>query len=185
MLNDTLKAQLQAHLQRLIWPIELVASLDDSQGSSQMRELMSVLAQLSPLITVREDGLDSRRPSFSIARQGGEARLLHVLGRIGPLSLTALLATLVLLFGFQGEALLQQPLVIALLAVLFFGRTICSWIIDYLWWGEMGQVPTWIRMTSYRYVPGLVAWVVVFAVLWIAHARGLSGYKRCLGGFLS
>ena len=75
MLNDTLKAQLQAHLQRLIWPIELVASLDDSQGSSQMRELMSVLAQLSPLITVREDGLDSRRPSFSIARQGGEARL--------------------------------------------------------------------------------------------------------------
>jgi ACR3 family arsenite transporter len=37
--------------------------------------------------------------------------------RIGPWSITALLATLVLLFAFQGEAILQQPLVIALLAV--------------------------------------------------------------------
>ncbi len=37
--------------------------------------------------------------------------------RIAPLSLTALLATIVLLFAFQGEAILRQPLVIALLAV--------------------------------------------------------------------
>ena len=37
--------------------------------------------------------------------------------RIGPLSLLALLTTLVLLFGFQGEQILRQPLVIALLAV--------------------------------------------------------------------
>lgn len=37
--------------------------------------------------------------------------------RIGPASLAALLATLVLLFGFQGEQILAQPLVIALLAV--------------------------------------------------------------------
>jgi len=40
-----------------------------------------------------------------------------VLARIQPLSLTALLATLVLLFAFQGEAILDQPLVIAMLAV--------------------------------------------------------------------
>jgi ACR3 family arsenite transporter len=37
--------------------------------------------------------------------------------RLGPISLTALLATLVLLFGFQGEQILSQPLIIALLAV--------------------------------------------------------------------
>jgi arsenite transporter len=37
--------------------------------------------------------------------------------RIGPVSLSALLITLVLLFGFQGEQILAQPLVIALLAV--------------------------------------------------------------------
>jgi ACR3 family arsenite transporter len=44
-------------------------------------------------------------------------RLAAVLGRLGPLSLGALLATLVLLFGFQGEQILRQPLIIALLAV--------------------------------------------------------------------
>lgn len=40
-----------------------------------------------------------------------------VMARIGPWSIAALLATLVLLFAFQGEAILKQPLVIALLAV--------------------------------------------------------------------
>jgi ACR3 family arsenite transporter len=48
---------------------------------------------------------------------GGEASLKALLARLGPVSLVALLATLVLLFGFQGEQILAQPLVIALLAV--------------------------------------------------------------------
>src|SRR5690242_19520901 len=48
---------------------------------------------------------------------GGEAALARVLRRLMPVSLLALLATLVLLFGFQGEAIIAQPLVIALLAV--------------------------------------------------------------------
>ncbi len=48
---------------------------------------------------------------------GGSAGLAAVLSRLGPLSLVALLATLVLLFGFQGEQILRQPLIIALLAV--------------------------------------------------------------------
>ena len=48
---------------------------------------------------------------------GGVDRLESALARIGPLSLVALLTTLVLLFGFQGEQILRQPLVIALLAV--------------------------------------------------------------------
>jgi ACR3 family arsenite transporter len=46
-----------------------------------------------------------------------DSRLRRVLERLGPLSLVALLATLVLLFGFQGQQILEQPLVIALLAV--------------------------------------------------------------------
>jgi len=53
----------------------------------------------------------------ALLRRGGEAELQRVLARIGPVSLTALLATLVLLFGFQGEQILAQPAVIALLAV--------------------------------------------------------------------
>ncbi len=48
---------------------------------------------------------------------GGQARLETVLARLGPLSLLALLATLVLLFGFQGKQIIEQPLVIAILAV--------------------------------------------------------------------
>lgn len=48
---------------------------------------------------------------------GGQSALDTLLARLHPVSLTALLATLVLLFGFQGEQILAQPLVIALLAV--------------------------------------------------------------------
>ncbi len=51
-----------------------------------------------------------------IAR-GGLAAVEAVLKRLGPVSLVALLATLVLLFGFQGEQIIAQPIVIALLAV--------------------------------------------------------------------
>ncbi len=47
----------------------------------------------------------------------GEAHFRRVLATIGPWSITALLATLVLLFAFQGEAILAQPLVIAMLAI--------------------------------------------------------------------
>jgi ACR3 family arsenite transporter len=52
-----------------------------------------------------------------ILARGGEAALQSALARIGPASMAALLATLVLLFGFQGRQILAQPLVIALLAV--------------------------------------------------------------------
>lgn len=48
---------------------------------------------------------------------GGPTNLARQLGILQPLSLIALLATLVLLFGFQGEQILNQPMIIALLAV--------------------------------------------------------------------
>ena len=47
----------------------------------------------------------------------GQAAFDAAMERIGPWSITALLATLVLLFAFQGEAILKQPLIIGLLAV--------------------------------------------------------------------
>ena len=52
-----------------------------------------------------------------LLRDGGKAALDRLLARLGPLSLVALLVTLVLLFGFQGEQIIAQPVVIALLAV--------------------------------------------------------------------
>jgi len=53
---------------------------------------------------------------IALARGGGEA-LKRLLAILQPLSLLALLATLVLLFAFQGEQILAQPLIIAMLAV--------------------------------------------------------------------
>lgn len=52
-----------------------------------------------------------------VLASGGQPTLDRLLARLGPASLLALLATLVLLFGFQGEQILSQPLVIALIAV--------------------------------------------------------------------
>ena len=49
--------------------------------------------------------------------KGGEVAFAHKLERIGPYSITALLLTLVLLFALQGNAIVAQPLVIAILAV--------------------------------------------------------------------
>ncbi len=53
----------------------------------------------------------------SIIASGGEPALGALLKKLQPVSLVALLATLVLLFGFQGEQILAQPLIIAMLAV--------------------------------------------------------------------
>ncbi|MCX7240090.1 MAG: ACR3 family arsenite efflux transporter [Burkholderiales bacterium] len=63
----------------------------------------------------------------------GVAAFDAALQRIGPWSIAALLATLVLLFAFQGEAILKQPLVIALLAVpiliqVFFNSALAYWL---------------------------------------------------------
>lgn len=63
----------------------------------------------------------------------GQAAFDAALAKIGPWSITALLATLVLLFAFQGEAILRQPLVIAMLAVpilvqVFFNSALAYWL---------------------------------------------------------
>ncbi|KLR57812.1 MULTISPECIES: ACR3 family arsenite efflux transporter [unclassified Diaphorobacter] len=63
----------------------------------------------------------------------GQAAFDAALQRIGPWSIAALLLTLVLLFAFQGEAILRQPLIIALLAVpiliqVFFNSALAYWL---------------------------------------------------------
>ena len=63
----------------------------------------------------------------------GQAAFDAAMGKLGPWSITALLATLVLLFAFQGEAILKQPLIIALLAVpiliqVFFNSSLAYWL---------------------------------------------------------
>jgi alkyl hydroperoxide reductase subunit F len=72
MLDTATQAQLRAYFERIAQPIELVASLDDRPASAEMRELLGELAELAPAgqISVRYDGDDARRPSFSINRVG-------------------------------------------------------------------------------------------------------------------
>jgi len=57
-------------------------------------------------------------------RRKGEAAFDAALARIGPFSMLALLATLVLLFSFQGETIVEQPLIIAILAVPILLQTL-------------------------------------------------------------
>jgi len=55
--------------------------------------------------------------TYVLKKSDGEQRLQSLLAKIQPVSLTALLATLVLLFGFQGEQIIAQPMIIVLLSV--------------------------------------------------------------------
>jgi ACR3 family arsenite transporter len=74
-----------------------------------------------------------------VLASGGTAALSGVLARLQPASLVALLATLVLLFGFQGEQILAQPLIIAMLAVPILIQVYFNSAVAYLlnrWAGE-------------------------------------------------
>jgi alkyl hydroperoxide reductase subunit F len=75
MLDTNLTGQLKAYLERVREPFEMVASLDDSSSAHEMRELLEEVAALSPLITLRTDGNDARKPSFSLNRIGSDMSL--------------------------------------------------------------------------------------------------------------
>jgi len=76
MLDDTLKAQLKAYLERLQRPVELVASLDGSATSQELRELLADIRALSDKITVVEKADAAvRTPSFLITNPGVDTGL--------------------------------------------------------------------------------------------------------------
>ena len=76
MLDDQLKTQLSAYLERVQQPFELVASLNDSDTSREMLELLQTIQSLrSDKITLRTDGNDARKPSFSLQRVGSTSQL--------------------------------------------------------------------------------------------------------------
>lgn len=76
MLDDTLKAQLGAYLERVTQPFEIVASLSDSESSREMLDLLQTIQALrSDKITLKTDGQDARRPSFTLQRAGSDTSL--------------------------------------------------------------------------------------------------------------
>lgn len=71
MLDANLKAQLQAYLEKVTQPFEIVASLDNSAKSTELQNLLEEIAGMSDKITLRTDGDDARTPSFSLNRLDG------------------------------------------------------------------------------------------------------------------
>jgi alkyl hydroperoxide reductase subunit F len=68
MLDATLKTQLQAYLEKVVQPFEIVASLDDGEKSQELLGLLNDIVSLTDKISLKTDGTDSRRPSFSLNR---------------------------------------------------------------------------------------------------------------------
>ncbi|NDF45848.1 MAG: alkyl hydroperoxide reductase subunit F, partial [Betaproteobacteria bacterium] len=70
MLDAQMKTQLQAYLQNLRQPIRLIATLDASEKSAELRELLVEIAELSDKVSFDDSGNDARKPSFVIAKEG-------------------------------------------------------------------------------------------------------------------
>ena len=75
MLDTNLKTQLKAYLEKVTQPFEIVASLGDGEKSQEMLSLLQDIAGLSDKITLKTDGDDARKPSFSLNRIGGNISL--------------------------------------------------------------------------------------------------------------
>ncbi|HEY5806756.1 MAG TPA: alkyl hydroperoxide reductase subunit F [Povalibacter sp.] len=76
MLDANLRQQLQTYLERLTQPVELVAALDESDASLEMRDLLRDIATLSPLLSFEErDDAAARKPSFAVRRKGGDVKI--------------------------------------------------------------------------------------------------------------
>jgi alkyl hydroperoxide reductase subunit F len=70
MLDTSIKSQLEVYLAKITQTIEITASLDDSEKSQEMREMLQEIASLSTRIIYTENNDDQRKPSFALNRQG-------------------------------------------------------------------------------------------------------------------
>lgn len=75
MLDANIKTQLKTYLERIAQPVELIASLDDTPASGEMRDMLQDITSLSDLVSLREDGTHAHRPSFAIAATGQAPRI--------------------------------------------------------------------------------------------------------------
>jgi NADH-dependent peroxiredoxin subunit F len=75
MLDDSLKTQLKAYLERVTQPFEIEASLDDSASAQELLALLQDIDAMSDKITLKTDGQDARKPSFSLKRTGTDQSL--------------------------------------------------------------------------------------------------------------
>ena len=99
MLEQNIKAQLKTYLERLEAPIEIIASLDESNNAAKIKELVTEIAELSDQVTARFDGTHTRRPSFAIAKVGEQPRV-HFAGLPMGHEFTSLILALLQVSGY-------------------------------------------------------------------------------------
>lgn len=75
MLEANIRTQLSAYLEKLQRDIVLTASLDDSARAQEIRTLLHDIAELSPKVSVKEDGQATLKPSFAISHGDEPARV--------------------------------------------------------------------------------------------------------------
>jgi alkyl hydroperoxide reductase subunit F len=114
MLDDTLKGQLKAYLERLVAPIELAASLDDGDASRELGELLAEIAALSDKITVLREA-DPRTPSFLIRRAGAPEVAVRFAGIPMGHEFTSLVLALLQVGGYPPKV--EQSLIDAVKAL--------------------------------------------------------------------
>ncbi|MBA2410225.1 MAG: ACR3 family arsenite efflux transporter [Gammaproteobacteria bacterium] len=76
----------------------------------------------------------------ALMSRGGEPRVQTFSARLTPWTIISLIATVMLLFGFQGGTLLAQPLVIVLIAIPLIIQTVGIFALAY-WWGKLWRLP--------------------------------------------
>ncbi|HEY3698615.1 MAG TPA: alkyl hydroperoxide reductase subunit F [Spongiibacteraceae bacterium] len=100
MLDVKLKTQLKTYLEKIVDPIEIVATFSTDAKSAEMQTLLHELVELSPVITLREnDDALQRKPSFAIGRAGQAARV-HFAGIPLGHELTSLVLALLQVSGY-------------------------------------------------------------------------------------
>jgi len=102
--------------------------------------------------------------------RGGEAALARLLARLHPLALVALLATLILLFAFQGEQILAQPMVIVLLAIPITVQVYFNATVAYL-------LNRWVGSAHCVAAPSALIGASNFFELAVATAISLFGFQ--------
>jgi len=98
MLDDNMKTQLKAYLEKVTRPFEIVASLDDGAKSRELRGMLQDIAGLSDKISYREDGDNPRKPGFSLQHAEQETHL-YFAGIPGGHEFTSLILALLQVGG--------------------------------------------------------------------------------------
>ena len=84
MLDTNMKTQLKAYLEKLTKPVELIATLDDSAKSAEIKELLAEIAELSDKVTFKEDNSLPVRTGVAVDRWSSVERSAVSAGADSP-----------------------------------------------------------------------------------------------------